>query len=440
MKSVTTPSALRVGIDGFNLSLGKGTGVATYARTLSYALTEMGHPVDVLYGLDVLSSSSDELREVRFFDRLDNAEPSRRAPPFSKQWIRDRKADLRVPPVHEIAISGRVDLRPFGERLPMFDRLFNAENLFRRAARHFRRTGCLTSIRMEAPPAVMHWTYPLPVRLEGAANVYTLHDLVPLRLPYTTLDDKPYYHRLIDAVCRNADALCTVSEASKKDILSFFPSVEDKLHNTYQSFRTASHISDRTREQCEAEIMADFGLEPASYFMFFGSLEPKKNIGRLIEGFLASGCSRRLVLVGAMAWKSERELRYLDRGIAAGRIVSIDYLPERTLFSLLRLARAVLFPSLCEGFGLPVLEAMNFGVPALISREGALPEIGGDAALQTDAYDVDAIASAIFELDHDDALCGRLVAAGWQQAERFNMASYRERLDTLYTSALHRKA
>ncbi|GBQ63429.1 glycosyltransferase [Ameyamaea chiangmaiensis NBRC 103196] len=425
----------RIGVDGFNLALERGTGVATYARTLTRALERMGHPVDMLYGLDIPTGSDPALREVRFFDRLEQP-PGKRPAPFSKRWIRERRADLHAPAPQEITLTGRVDSRPFADRLPAFTRLFNADGLFQRAARHFRRTGRLTRLRMDTPPAIMHWTYPLPVMIEGAANIYTIHDVVPLRLPYTTLDDKPYYYRLMNTICAQADALCTVSEASRRDIVSFFPSSDGKLHNTYQSFSPSPVAMERSDAECKAEIDADFGLLPQSYFLFFGSLEPKKNIGRLIEAFLASGCARKLVLVGAMAWKSERELRYLDRGIAAGRIVMIDYLPERTLFALLRMARALLFPSLSEGFGLPVLEAMSCGVPALVSAEGALPEVSGDAALQTDAYDVDAIARAIRRLDADDALCDGLAAAGRGQAARFDMTSYCQRLAGLYHSVL----
>lgn len=437
---VTNPKAYRIGIDGFNLGLAKGTGIATYARTLSYALSDMGHSVELIYGLDVPTGSTEELREVRFFDRLGQTDQLRNVRPFSKRWIRDRKADLFLPKILEVKVSGRLDLRSFDEKFPSFDRLFNAENLFQRADRYFRRTGRMVSIRMEKPPAIMHWTYPLPIRIEGAANIYTLHDLVPLRLPYTTLDDKPYYHRLVNAICEHADAICTVSEASRNDIVSFFPNVSGKLYNTYQSFRLKTSILDRTKEQCAAEIDADFGLSPNGYFLFYGSIEPKKNVGRIIEAFLASNSSRKLVIVGAMSWKADKELRYIERGINLGRIISVEYLPDRTLFSLLRLSRALLFPSLCEGFGLPVLEAMNFGVPVLISNEGALPEIGGKAVLKTDAYDIDAITAAIICLDRDDDLCHQLSVAGRDQAAHFSMASYRIKLETMYSAVLPEKA
>ncbi|KON62948.1 capsular glucan synthase [Komagataeibacter europaeus] len=429
-------SSFRIGLDGFNLSLEKGTGVATYARTLSRALSGLGCPVDALFGLNIPTGSIPTLREVRFFDKLVTSGRPKSPAVFSKRWFRERKADLLPPKSIEIPITGRVDSRSFSERLPAFDRIFNVDDLFRRAARHFRQTGKFTAVRMENPPDIMHWTYPFPIEVEGAANIYTLHDVVPLRLPHTTLDDKAYYFRLLQTVGTRASGVCTVSEASKADILSFFPGMASRLHNTYQACDTDRPAFHRPDSECLAEIQADFGLSRHSYFIFFGSLEPKKNIGRVIEAFLASRSSRKLILVGAMAWKSDRELRYLEHGISTGRIMMIDYLPERTLFSLLRQARALLFPSLSEGFGLPVIEAMHCGVPVLTSREGALPEVGGDATLHTEAYDVDAITSAIQQLDQDDSLCEQLVAKGYQQVRKFDMASYQKRLIEMYRSVL----
>ncbi|WP_202405390.1 glycosyltransferase family 1 protein [Saccharibacter sp. 17.LH.SD] len=427
---------LRIGIDGFNLGLEKGTGVATYARTLSRALTGMGHPVDVLYGLDIPKSNSPAIMEINFFDTLCSAPQPRKRSIFTKKWWQDRSQIIIAPKVIKIPITGRIDARSFSERLPIFDRLFNARNLFRKAEEHFRLTGKLMPIHMNNPPQIMHWTYPIPVQLKGALNVYTLHDIVPLRLPHTTLDNKTYYFRLLKKIGEQSSALCTVSEASKKDILSFFPEFDGKLYNTYQTSDNKDAISNYSDEECVTEIRSKFNLTPKEYFIFFGSLEPKKNIGRIIEAFLASNCRRQLVLVGAMAWKTENELRYLDHGIATGRIMLINYLPERTLFALLRQARALLFPSLSEGFGLPVLEAMNCGVPTLISEEGALPEVGGNASLRTNAYDIKAIADSIRKLDQDDALCEALSIAGYHQATRFSMESYQELLSKMYHSML----
>lgn len=426
----------RVSLDGFSLSLEKNTGIATYARTLNRAISRLGCPVDALFGLNISSNCNPVLREIQFFDNLVPSGTIKSPRVFSKRWFQERRADFHHPKVIEIPLSGRVDSRSFLERLPPFDRILNVDNIFCRAARHFRQTGKFVTLRMDNPPDIMHWTYPFPIEVAGAENIYTIHDVIPLRLPHTTLDNKGYYFNLLKSVGVNASAICTVSEASRKDILSFFPEMASRLHNTYQACDTDRPVFQRADSECLAEIKADFGLSRHSYFIFFGSLEPKKNIGRMIEAFLASNSCRKLVIVGAMAWKADNELRYLKYGESTGRIMMVDYLPERTLFALIRNARALLFPSLCEGFGLPVIEAMNCGTPVLTSKEGALPEVGGDATLQTEAYDVDAITRSIHQLDQDDILCENLVSRGYQQVKKFDMTSYQKRLMKMYDSVL----
>lgn len=108
------------------------------------------------------------------------------------------------------------------------------------------------------------------------------------------------------------------------------------------------------------------------------------------------------------------------------------YLPLPRLIALMRGARGVLFPSLYEGFGLPVLEAMVAGAPVLTSNVSSLPEIAGDAALLVDPNDVDSIAAAIRQLDNDDDLCRTLVERGRERAKQFSPERYEERLAKLY--------
>lgn len=426
----------RIGIDGFNLSLEKGTGVATYARTLSRALSSLGYTTDILYGLRMPNYSNIDLREVRFFDCLSSSDSIKSKKNLLKNWIQERKEDFtKIDPI-EIIITNKVDYRSLLIHIPEFNRIFNVNNIFNKAYRHFRKTGNFTKIHMNSPPDIMHWTYPLPIEIVGSKNIYTLHDLVPLKLPHTTNDDKPYYFNLLKKISILSDGICTVSEASRHDILSFFPEMSSKLYNTYQSRDINKFSHHRSDDDCRIEIETKFNLKIQEYFLFFGSLEPKKNIGRIIEAFLASFSNKKLVIVGAMSWKSEKELRYLDHGISTGKIIKVEYLPENTLFSLLRHARALLFPSLSEGFGLPVLESMNCGTPVLISKEGSLPEIGGNAVLSAEAYDVDSITSAIRRLDRDDNLCQILRNAGYEQAEKFSMVAYQKRLREMYTAVL----
>lgn len=433
---MTVSSSIRIGIDGFNLAMARGTGVATYARTLSHCLKQMGHPVDVLYGMNITRHMSPALREVMFFDKLGQDTIQRKTKFFSARWWQNRCSDLLGEEAVSIPISGRVEARGLISRLPAYDRLFNVPFLFERASKRYRTFKRFTAIRIPDPPKIMHWTYPLPIYLEGAINIYTMHDLVPLRLPYTTLDDKGYYSRLIADLCKKADAICTVSEASRNDIIDFHPEAAAKIYNTYQSVHPNKKVLNLSQQNVSKEISGAFGLEVESYFLFFGSFEPKKNIGRIIEGFLEANTQRKLVLVGAMAWKSEQEVRFLDRGIQLNRIVKIDYLPETLLGALIRGARAVLFPSLSEGFGLPVLEAMALGTATLTSREGALMEVAGDNAVLVDPYDISQITAGIETLDRDDELCSKLANEGPIRAAHFDMPHYANRLSLMYEEIL----
>lgn len=280
----------------------------------------------------------------------------------------------------------------------------------------------------------MHWTYPVPVRVEGARNIYTIHDLVPLRLPYTTLTDKPRFARLLRACVAEADHLCTVSEFSRKDIIDQCGIDPARISNTYQSSFVPEAILNETFEASARQVKGVFNLETRGFFLFFGALEPKKNLGRLIEAYLGLQLATPLVLVGARAWMNETELSLLPENDP--RIIRLDYLGRNALLRLTRVARALLFPSIFEGFGLPVLEAMELGTPVLTSDRSALPEVAGDAALLVDPYSTLSIAEGISRLDRDEALRARLSLAGPHQAAKFSQSHHLERLEAMYETVL----
>jgi glycosyltransferase involved in cell wall biosynthesis len=438
---MTPPQAtLRVGIDGLNLAIPRGTGVATYARSLSQCIGELGHSVDVVYGLDIAAKADSAQREVLFFDLLES-ERNRKVPKYpSIGWAAQMlRASFGFDAV-EIPLTGRTIATQLSPRLPRYDRILNVQDLFGLAGRYFRNFGRFLSIRINDPPQIMHWTYPVPIRLAGARNIYTIHDLVPLRMPYTTLDNKTVHIRLLNACLRHGDHIATVSETSRRDILDFFPKLApERITNTYQA------VAAPTREVGAAEVEQIvnrvFGLQPRGYFLFFGSIEPKKNVGRLLEAYLASGIEMPLVIVGARAWKSESELALLKyRPADDRRVRQIDYVSADVLATLIRGARAVVFPSLYEGFGLPVLEAMSLGTPVLTSHEGSLPEVAGEAGLLVNPYDPRAIAAGLQRLapsnETSDALCMDLAARGLVRAARFDMSHYRDRIAALYRSVL----
>jgi len=431
-----------VGIDGYNLALPNGTGVATYGHVLSDVLRGVGHKVTGLFGVDAGTDAA--MREVLFYDRLGQV-------PHTPELRRKRSRRIRLTALNpflsrsadEVPQTGRVETASLAERLPAFDRLTTIPNLFEIAHRHFTLYGRFLTVRMPAPPAIMHWTYPLPIRLEGAANIYTLHDLVPLRMPYTTLDAKRAYRDLLAACVAQAAHLCTVSESSRADIIAEFGTDPARITNCYQASPLPLPVDDPRDDAAMIENI--FGLSHRSYFLHFGAIEPKKNIGRLLEAYLATGVSAPLVLTGGRGWQSQDELRLLvpedEADTAHGRRMAervrrLEHLPRSLLAKLIRGARAVLFPSIWEGFGLPVLEAMQLGTPVLTSDRGALAEIAGEAGLLVDPYDVAAIATGIRALDTDAALRNRLAAAGASAATRFSSEAYARRLEIMYGQAL----
>ncbi|MEP9360930.1 glycosyltransferase family 1 protein [Sphingomonas sp. KR3-1] len=424
----------RVGIDGLNLAMQRGTGVATYARTLARTVSEIGRPPDLVFGLPVHPRAPRDLRETLFFAELGRDEP----PAEGEGAAAKRRERLLVSPwprrLVEVPVEGRVRAEAFFDRLPSFSRLYSFGSLWSVAARHFRRYGRFLTVTMPDPPAIMHWTYPLPIRLAGAANIYTIHDLVPLRLPHTSLENKRLHDRLLRGCVSGGARICTVSEASRRDIVALLGADPGQVVNCYQSIDPVPVIAP---EDLAGRLRALFDLEAQGYFLYFGAIEPKKNVGRLIEAYLASEVATPLVIVGGRAWRSENELRLLGSSTAQGlsgaaRIRKLDYLPRRMLDLLVAGARGVLFPSLYEGFGLPAVEALARGVPVMTSTEGSLPEVVGSAALLIDPYDVDAMVAAIRRLDTDAALRRSLATAGPAQAACFAPARFRANLSGLY--------
>lgn len=427
---------LTIGIDGYNLAMPRGTGIATYGLNLARTLQAGGHRTVGVFGLHVGKDSS--LRETLFFDRVGQPQTGRVV--FGGRW--QRRAHMLgatlnwalKPQALDVPLTTRVDKESFAEKLPNFERLTSVTGLFPLAQRHFAMTGRFLALRMENPPEIMHWTYPVPVRIEGARNIYTIHDLVPLRLPYTTLTDKQHFARLLRRCAVEADHICTVSEFSREDIMDQCGIPPSQITNTYQNSFIPDDILNEPFQESAQKIESIFGLKSGGFFLFFGALEPKKNLGRLIEAYLGLQDQPPLVLVGARAWMSEGELSLLPENDP--RIIRLDYLNRTMLLRLMRSARAVLFPSIFEGFGLPVLEAMQLGTPVLTGNRSSLPEVAGDGALLVNPYNTASIAEGIKRLNQDDRLRENLSARGPRQAQKFSETAYLARLESMYMKIL----
>lgn len=424
---------MKVSIDAFNIALPHGTGVATYGRNLAKAVRVLGNDVHVLFGASQGNSRVSLLNEIA----LAEGEPDmkgKRVSGLTKavKFARALKGAVRPVQAIPVPVSGQVVMP---QRLKVdAAQYWNAQNLYTGSDQLFRATGAFTGVAVEGID-LAHWTYPLPVRIPGARNVYTLHDLVPLRLPYTTADKKRAYYRLCHRIAREADHILTVSEASRTDLINILGVPEDRVSNLYQASDITSTLTgvDEAYITRYVEGLLNTGLR--QYFLYFGAIEPKKNVARLLEAYLASSAKSRLVIVGGPGWGGEQDVKLLKSLVsldAGKRIIWLGYLPRDMLAMLIAGARATIFPSLYEGFGLPVLESMALGTPVITSTTSSLPEVAGDAALLVDPYDVHAIARAILRMDESEELRAELTQRGRVQAEVFSAAAYAQRLADFY--------
>lgn len=427
-------------IDGFNLALAKGSGIATYGRNLLENLQINGFGTQVLYGPSTPKQVTNVLNEASLVDAERSAQKLSRSQKSKR--FRETLLSRFGREAYPILPSGEVIWPSRGGGRPAADRYWASQNVFFYANRAFAAYGKETPLEFagtaDAPaPDAMHWTATLPMYAKGMPNVYTVHDLIPLRLPHTTLDDKAVYGALCQSIAKRADHIAVVSETTRQDVIRLMGVDEDRVTNTYQAVSIPEKLKNRAQADVQLELEGVFGLDWKDYFLHFGAIEPKKNLGRIVEAYLASGTKTPLVLIGGRAWLDEGETALLnqvrrDGGPNADRIRQYDYMPFSMLISLIRGAKATLFPSLYEGFGLPVLESMALSTAVLTSTGGALPEVAGEAAVIVDPYDVQAITNGIRMLDADADLRGGLERLGLAQAKKFSPEAYRIRLNALY--------
>ncbi len=277
-----------------------------------------------------------------------------------------------------------------------------------------------------APPALMHWTYPVPLHFRDVPNVYTIHDLIPLLHPTLTGISRRRMTRLLGEVRRWASHIVTVSEASRQEIIGTLGWPADRVTNTYQA------VADTPPgDSAIADILGRLGLQRDGYVLQAGSVEPRKNVRRLVESYWASGVRTPLVLAGPDGWQAAGELHGLTDTPGLRRLPWVD---RPTMLALLCGARFVAAPSLAEGFGLTVAEAMALGTPVLTSDAGATAEVAGGAAMLVDPRDGQALTEAIRVLDTDPVLRARLSGLGRRRATVFSRDAYAERLRRLYSA------
>lgn len=251
-------------------------------------------------------------------------------------------------------------------------------------------------------------------------SVVTVHDLGHRRFPAAhTAAQRLYLELTARWHVRAATRLLCVSRATAADLAALYGAPAGKLAVAYEAAAPcppadAAHIH---------QAALRHGLT-RPYALYIGTIQPRKNLARLVGAYARlytqGDPGWDLALAGGSGWGSE-PLHEIARWLnVAERVRFLGYVPDEELYPLLRGALFFAFPSLYEGFGLPVLEAQSCGVPVMTANNSSLPEVAGDAALLVEPTDIDAIADAMLRLSRDEELRQRLIAAGHRNVQRFS--------------------
>ena len=285
-------------------------------------------------------------------------------------------------------------------------------------------------------PDVAHFTNGMVPAGTPVSTVVTIHDMSLRLYPQChpvrrLLLNRPLMHVAI----RQASAIVTVSHSTRRDLLRLHGLAPERVSVVHEAASPAFRpIRDRARLDC---VRAKYGL-PDRFILYVGTIEPRKNLARLIDAFgqaRAAGIRHDLVCVGPYGWSSRDLAGRIEQLGLSSHVHFTGYLPFEDLPIIYNLGELFVFPSLYEGFGLPVVEAMASGTPVLTANTSSLAEIAGDGAETVDPMDTEALGDAICALLTDEPRRRDLAERGWQRSRAFSWSQAAKDMLAVYQRA-----
>jgi glycosyltransferase involved in cell wall biosynthesis len=282
-----------------------------------------------------------------------------------------------------------------------------------------------------------HYVIPL---LCARHKVVTIHDCIHLLFPqYLPSGALTYAHFMMGAALRRSDLVFTVSEASRRDILHFYPDADGERIQVVPNAIDPAILEPPGEEEME-RVRERYQIR-GRFVLYAGNIKPHKNLERLITAFgmlkQRSGHEDlKLLIIGDEVNRYPSLRRSVEGAGIRQDVRFFGFVPDSTLSALYRLASVFAFPSLYEGFGLPPLEAMACGTPVVTSRLSSLPEVVGDAALLVDPYSAEDIASGIERVLANSDLAASMVAKGRERVSAFSWERSVKAIHTGYMKVL----
>jgi len=331
-----------------------------------------------------------------------------------------------------------VELMPEHEFYFLFDRPFDDEFIFARNVKPI----------VVSPPArhpfLWYWWFEksvpkvlkenkidLFISPDGYASlntdvpqILTIHDLAFEHYKeHTPFLVYQYYKRFVPKFCKKADKILSVSEFTKQDIIERYGIDAKKIEMVYNGFENRDETEDMRHEMIDKESHVSC-LKSQVYFIFIGAVHPRKNVLGLLKAFehfkTTFSKEHQLVIIGRKAWMNAELEDFYQQMKFKDEVIWIEKIERNNLLEILQNAFALVYPSLFEGFGIPIVEAMSYGVPIITSNVSCMPEVAGNAAVLVNPNDTNEIANAMNELIENKILRNQLIEKGKVRAKEFD--------------------
>ncbi len=276
---------------------------------------------------------------------------------------------------------------------------------------------------------------PVDISKSGVRSVVTIHDLIFLDHPelYPAID-RQIYRAKSSMACEKADHIIAISEQTKQSIIQHFGIPANKITVVYQSCNPV-FLETPSKEHL-AQVKAHYQL-PEWYLLYVGSIAERKQTLQLVQAFHAlNQPNLKLVLVGNGGSYKQKVLQYVITHQLTDRVLFLQNIPTEDLPSIYRQALAVVYPSLMEGFGIPIIEAIHSGTPVITTAGGCFEEAGGDAAKYVPAGDVPALTNAFNEVTQSAELRQQMIAKGSAHARNFTPKTFADGVMGVYERVL----
>ncbi|QCK16070.1 glycosyltransferase family 4 protein [Mangrovivirga cuniculi] len=274
----------------------------------------------------------------------------------------------------------------------------------------------------------------LPSNIQSAhiKSVVTIHDLIfkihPEHFPFI---DRKIYEYKCQSACMKSDKIIAISESAKNDIIKFYNTPEEKIEVIYQA---CGEQYQKVKLEEELKQVKEKHKLPGEFILFVGTINDRKNLKGLIKAIAALPENNRIPVV--VVGKGKRYKKESIEMIRAKGLQKYFYfyrdIDDDDLASFYQLSSAFIYPSLYEGFGIPVIEALNSKTPVLASNTSSIPEAGGDAAEYFDPYNPDEMANAISKVIESDSLQKEMISKGIEHARKFSSDNAAEKIMACY--------